>query len=72
MCKFSVFDAEISEIVAPFHFKYICCCLQKWGGHAGGLGGGGLLEFMGGDVPLGPWNPQPIPELVQLNFATLY
>ena len=20
-------------------------------------GGGGLLEFLGGDVPLGPWNP---------------
>ena len=31
-----------------------------------------LWEFLGGDVPLGPWNPQPIPELVQLNFATLY
>ena len=27
-------------------------------------GGGGLLqEFLGGDVPLGPWTP--IPELVQ-------
>ena len=23
----------------------------------GGGGGGVLLEFMGGDVPLGPWNP---------------
>ena len=27
-------------------------------------GGGVLLEFLGGDVP--------VPELVQLNFATLY
>ena len=36
-------------------------------------GGGGVLqEFLGGDVPLGPGNPKPIPELVQLNFATLY
>ena len=34
--------------------------------------GGVLQEFLGGDVPLGPWNPQPIPELVQLNFAILY
>jgi len=39
----------------------------------GGLPGGGVLwEFLGGDEPLGPWNPWPIPELVQLNFATLY
>ena len=35
-------------------------------------GGGVLYEFLGGDVPLGPWNPSPIPELVQLNFGTLY
>ena len=34
--------------------------------------GGILKEFLGGDVPLGPWNPWPLPELVQLNFATLY
>ena len=34
--------------------------------------GGILQEFLGGGVPLEPWNPQPIPELVQLNFATLY
>ena len=27
---------------------------------------------MGGDVPLGIWNRWPIPELVQLNFPTLY
>ena len=33
---------------------------------------GGGYEFLGGDVPLEPWNPYPIPELVQLNFATLY
>ena len=33
---------------------------------------GGTLGILGGDVPLGPWNPQPIPEQVQLNFATLY
>ena len=38
----------------------------------GGGGGRARLEFLGGDVPLGPWNPSPIPELVQLNFATLY
>ena len=25
--------------------------------------GGGILGLFGGDVPLGPWNPQPIPEL---------
>ena len=35
-------------------------------------GGGVLLEFLGGDLLLVPWNPSPIPELVQLNFATLY
>ena len=35
-------------------------------------GGGGLYEFLGGDVLLGPWNPLPIPELVQPNFAILY
>ena len=35
-------------------------------------GGGVLKECLGGDVSLGPWNPQPIPELVQVNFATLY
>ena len=34
--------------------------------------GGVLKEFLVGDVPLGPWNPQPIPELIQGNFATLY
>ena len=33
--------------------------------------GGLLWEFLGGDVPLGLWNPYPIPELDQLNFATL-
>ena len=34
---------------------------------------GGTLEFFfGGDVPLGPQNPWPIPDLVQVNFATLY
>ena len=33
---------------------------------------GVLKECFGGDVPLGPWNPLPIPELVQLNSATLY
>ena len=43
----------------------------------GTLGGGGgergyFRNFLGGDVLLGPWNPQPIPELVQLNFAALY
>ena len=37
-----------------------------------GRGGGVLYEFLGGDVPLGPWNPSPIPELVQLDFVTLY
>ena len=49
--------------------KYI-----KIGRKKGGFqpGGGILQEFLGGDVPLGPWNSQPIPELVQLNFATLY
>ena len=30
---------------------------------------GVLWEFLGGDVPLGPWSPWPIPELIQLNFA---
>ena len=34
--------------------------------------GGVLQELLGGDVPLGPWNPQSIPELVQANFATLH
>ena len=31
-----------------------------------------LQEFSAGDVPLGPWNPLPIPELVERNFAFLY
>ena len=35
-------------------------------------GGGVLQNFLGGDVPLEPWNPQSIPELVHVNFATLY
>ena len=30
-----------------------------------------LLEFLAGYVPLGPWNPLPVPELVERNFATL-
>ena len=34
--------------------------------------GGVLQEYLGGDVTLGPWNPQPIPELVQLKFVALY
>ena len=25
--------------------------------------GGGREDVLGGDVPLGPWNPEPIPEL---------
>ena len=33
---------------------------------------GGYFRNFWVDVPLGPWNPYPIPELVQLNFATLY
>ena len=36
--------------------------------HSGGV----LQGFLGGDVLLGPWNPQSISELVQLNFATLH
>ena len=35
-------------------------------------GGRVLWKVLGGDVPLGPWNPKTISELVQLNFATLY
>ena len=35
-------------------------------------GGRVLWEVLGGDVPLGPGNPETISELVQLNFATLY
>ena len=35
-------------------------------------GGGDLEEFLGGNLPLGPWNPSPIPELVRLSFTTLY
>ena len=31
-----------------------------------------LRNFSGGDVLLGPWKFLPIPELVQLNFATLF
>ena len=39
-----------------------------------GAGGpqGVLLDFLGGDVPLGPWIPEAILELVRLNFTTLY
>ena len=36
------------------------------------LPGGTLQDFLGGDVPRGPGNPQPIPELVRVNSATLY
>ena len=43
-----------------------CACTKILSG-AGGV----LKEFLGGDVQLGPWNPKPISELVQLNFATL-
>ena len=32
-------------------------------------GRGVLYEFLGEDVPLGLWNPSPIPEL---DFVTLY
>ena len=45
---------------------YICRMLYSGGG------GGLLWEFWGGDVPLGQWNPYPIPGQGQLNFATLY
>ena len=31
--------------------------------------GGVLWKFLGGDVPLEPWNPWPIPELVQAEFC---
>ena len=31
-----------------------------------------LPDLLSGDVLLGPWNPQSTPELVQVNFATLY
>ena len=40
-------------------------CLLARGGE-----GGYFTTFWVG--PLGPWNPYPIPELVQVNFATLY
>ena len=30
-----------------------------------------VLQFLAGDVPLGLWNPLPVPELVERNFATL-
>ena len=30
-----------------------------------------MKEFLDGDVPLGPWNSWPIPELVQVNLSTL-
>ena len=66
MCKFSAFDAEVSEIVAPSHFKYIFGSLQKLRGP--GVGG----DFRNFWVGMCRWNPQPIPELVQLNFPTLY
>ena len=32
-------------------------------------GGGVLKEFLGGDMPLGLWNPEPIPELVSAGFC---
>ena len=38
----------------------------------GRRGGGVLYEFLGGDGPLGSGNPSPIPELIQLDFVTLY
>ena len=34
-------------------------------------GGRVRWEVLGGDVPLGTWNPETISELVQLNFARL-
>ena len=33
---------------------------------------GALEEFLGGDVWLRPWNPNPAPEQVKLNFSTLH
>ena len=35
-------------------------------------GGGVLWECLGGDVPLGLWNSEPIQSYFQLDFATLY
>ena len=45
--------------------KHLCLgyLLHQHGGILPGGGGGLLQEFLGGDVPLGPWTP--IPELVQ-------
>lgn len=31
-----------------------------------------LLEFLGGDVSLRLWTPQPVLDLVQMNFVTLF
>ena len=44
--------------------KHLCLgyLLHQHGGIISG-GGGYFREFLGGDVPLGPWTP--IPELVQ-------
>ena len=35
-------------------------------------GGGVLCKFLGGDVPLGHWNPYPILDHVQLDLVTLF
>ena len=51
-----------SKVIFPLVINYYTLsgdanlgCLCK---HARGRGGGGVLsEFLGGDVPLGPWNP---------------
>lgn len=40
MSKFFASDAEIGEIVVPFHFQYSFCSLPKWGrGRKNGDGG---------------------------------
>ena len=40
-------------------------------GGGGGVGGGLLCTFLGDGVPLGLWNPYPMPDYVRLHFATV-
>ena len=65
--------ADYQLMVALYMFSFFIAMIYRILNTIKYRGGGVvLLEFLGEDVPLEPWNPQPITELVQLNFATQY
>ena len=64
LCGFSIshLSTHFLHVTMTYGFYFV----------GGRPGGGVLLGISGWGCALGPWDPQPIPELVQLNFATLY